>query len=567
MGSVEERARSVKATLSSFQNTQSLTTAAAMLLSSVSGGLQREGGGSCERGDFGAAAVEKMGRLAEHSDEEEEDEDDDDKVLVNPCLTAGRSDVTGNPTKTQQPPLLPPPTPTPCYDHLELVRTNSGSQTTRFSSSPSPENLSRSNTPRPSNYDQLALKEPSPPISSSERREEREGERSQQQQQSQIQSTSGSMPYARKVGIVGHTHTYDYIEVMLKGSNGGGSVVPGPEISNSARHNSDPGRSDSGTTPVQEVKKEVLLSSQWTSSNSLTLEPRGSPSTQSRRKPLPLQPASLDGSFDDGKHQQRTTAQHDKRPDRSQGKQRKPSEMMMVAAGGGELDVGKSLQSVAIRERSNSPVVPPKKTKHGRHDSPTDEATPITLAPPTTVAPPTTTPDTKPSPPPRPGRGGNLYSSHSSFDNAPSLPPPRPVDTPNFTVNLPATEFQFNKPLVPPKPRVLEHKQTAPSLSGGAHHTTTTTMRISGSEENVNYTTVYPNHHRAGPVTPRGGGSSRGNGGYPDDNTKVIYQSINFNVTEGLRKTREDVENQRSREIEWIELQREQNLMKTLAAK
>ena len=43
------------------------------------------------------------------------------------------------------------------------------------------------------------------------------------------------------------------------------------------------------------------------------------------------------------------------------------------------------------------------------------------------------------------------------------------------------------------------------------------------------------------------------------DADKVEYQSINFDVTEGLRKTREDVENQRSREIEWLQ-QRGQSL-------
>ena len=50
------------------------------------------------------------------------------------------------------------------------------------------------------------------------------------------------------------------------------------------------------------------------------------------------------------------------------------------------------------------------------------------------------------------------------------------------------------------------------------------------------------------------------------DATRMVYQSIDFEVTEGLRKTKEDRENERNREIEW--LQREQNLLKaTLTAK
>ena len=73
-----------------------------------------------------------------------------------------------------------------------------------------------------------------------------------------------------------------------------------------------------------------------------------------------------------------------------------------------------------------------------------------------------------------------------------------------------------------PQPRVLEqkHPQTA----------------FTHTEDELKYMQVYSNTWRSPVIT----GSSW-------DTNKVMYKSINFEVTEGLRKTREDVEHPRSR--------------------
>ena len=88
------------------------------------------------------------------------------------------------------------------------------------------------------------------------------------------------------------------------------------------------------------------------------------------------------------------------------------------------------------------------------------------------------------------------------------------------------------------------------------------TMRFSHAEDDSNYTQVCPNQRTASVASTAGGsGGGGGKGEVVTDATKVVYQSIDFDVTEGLRKTKEDRDIQRNREIEW--LQREQNLLKT----
>ena len=110
--------------------------------------------------------------------------------------------------------------------------------------------------------------------------------------------------------------------------------------------------------------------------------------------------------------------------------------------------------------------------------------------------------------------------------------PPRPKDQEGFTMSLPVTDFQFEKPLVPPKPRVLAQK---PGIQYAA-------MQFPQPEESNNYTEVLP--------------KSKGNtvkASTGRNTERVIYQSIDFEVTRGLRVTREAVEDQRNREIQWIE--------------
>ena len=478
--SLEERTRKIHATLSSFKTTSSLPVTAVVVARERQ--LSRESDGS-----GGSAGGEKSGGG-------EEDEEDYEKVVVDPSVTHRASHALSSDGK-QAPPTN---SLSPRYDHLELVRTGSGNQMTRFSSSPSPENLSRSTTPRPMPlYDQLAAKEPSPP--SNENREESVGG---------VSTTGGPMsaPYERKVGLLGHTHTYEYIEVMLKKEREGGGRVPGPQISS---RQTSPGKADTGMpitdTPVNEHP------SQWTSHSTLPqpdhAHPRF-PGNQSRRKPLPLQSVPLDESF--GKSG-------------VEGFLRRPSDQ---SSGGVGVAVG-----VVQRERSNSPVVLPLPPVRHAHQQSTDSLD---------------------------GGAERLARNHTGA--APVAlsheEPTRTRDTAGFTVSLPATEFRFDKPLVPPRPRVLENKPPVPlPAPSGVQYAT---MRFPHSTDNQNYTQVYPGQRA---TLPSSGGE------VIHDPTKVVYQSIDFGVTEGLRKTREDVENQRSREIEWLQLQGEQTLLKTLTAK
>ena len=530
-GSLDSRTHN---TLSSFQNTPltsqtHVVVPVAMRQYSEVSSTWREG---VSEGVESSSRLQPGAQGLNEVIEQSEDEEDDEKVPSQVNLT---NDVIGMQSTSTA----------PRYDHLELVRTNSG--TTRFSPSPSPENLSRSNTPHPSAvYDQLALKEPSssPSHNTSEKKDDK-----QPQSHSDVVT---STPYTRKVGIIGHGHTYDYIEVMLRGrEQENSSAVPGPEISKSSRHNSDPGKSDSDTTNSTVQNADVNeFPSQWIDHSRYSLRDQEvrSPSTQSRRKPLPLQSVPLDDSFND-----KIT---DQKFDKPLPKPRK-TESISSTGGGSEYDLNKPpLQSSVSRERSHSPVVVKPTSKHIQQkniDSLNDECTMTT--PPLTSHQPSSLADTKPI----------LSKLVNTYYGSQSLPPPavpsRQIQQQtSFTISLPATEFQFNKPLVPPKPRVLENKPSGPS--GGTQYAQ---MRFSNSDDELNYTKVSLNH-RINTVVSQSGGN-HDNQSYHDDKTKVVYQSINFEVTEGLRKTREDVENQRSREIEWLELQRrEQNMIKPLTA-
>ena len=528
----EERRRRIHATLSSFQS----------LAGSMGNGWSSGGGGVANRQGTTQQLSEetpestKSSPTAKTSDKEKHD-DDEDRVMVNPGgyaqIESGRTVAVSSAAA-------------PRYDHLELVRTSSGSQSTRFSPvpSPSPENLSRSNTPRPQPlYDQLlTAKEMTPPTTAGERREE---------SVSWANNGGGgkvSIPYERKIGVLGHAHTYEYIEVMLRGG-GGGSRVPGPDTaSSSSRHNSDPGRCESGTpvpdalTPVNEHP------SQWTAPSPLAPRdnnkapsplPR-SPATQSRRKPLPLQSVPLDESFNNvPPSSSRAASSTDK----------KPFPKARKLTNNTEQDSEQDIQYSSGRERSRSPTVPRPPVKHiHQRSSGGDEGENMFHG------------SLGENPSPRvPTRAVSVtHSSHPQFDDStPAVPPRR--DQSGFTVSLPVTEIQFDKPLVPPKPRVLEHKQSQYS-TGGIQYAA---MRFSHPEDESNYTQVYPNQRVASDTsTAEGGGGGGGKG--VTDTTKVVYQSIDFGVTEGLRKTKEDRDIQRNREIEW--LQREQNLLKTTLA-
>ena len=280
-----------QAMLSSFHNAPQ--SQSSFLRSTSSEQQQRDRKGMTEgvnATDYGSESCQSHANqtttvLAEHSDEE----DEYDHINVTPGFTAD-GDVTTNQNKS----------PTPRYDHLELVRSNSGTCTPRFSPvpSPSPESRSRDTTPRPSVYDQLELKEPSPP----QNKESDEGA-------SYLRSHSNSpqpspspvkhlLPYDRKVEIVGHPHNYEYIDVVLKGAQGGSiaeSHVPGPELS---QHTSESCRAELPATQPA-LDRENELPSEWVNCTLYTSHEQKvekSSTLQSRRKPLPFQTIPLDSS-------------------------------------------------------------------------------------------------------------------------------------------------------------------------------------------------------------------------------------------------------------------------------
>ena len=508
-------------------------------------GVGGEGVGGGEGGtdmvDFAARSTpwqDKMMRVVDHSEEEEEEEDDDDdKVLVTLSVNAGhnRFDGNGSQTKAQQSLMNPQ------YDHLELIRSETGMQTTRFSPGPSssPENLSRGNTPRPSAYDQLELKEPSPPTT--EKKNEKEVCDEMPTPLPTVQPSKNLLPYERKVVVVGHTHTYDYIDVMLRGEgNGknGESHIPGPQVS-APRHNSDPGKSDSGTEPTSndiplQNHNRFSLREQDPNSHSTQL--------QSRRKPLPLQTIPLNESFNDDNGLGSKGQQNEQPVDVPLPKPRKP---VTTSSSTGSDTSCESDRVHAARELSRSPVQPlppriPLKNAHQKNEEiPTTESGPR-LSPPIRSASDNTT-----------HKASSLEEVSHEASSAVQF---RLKDPSTVKVSLPVADIQFDKPLVPPKPRVLENKQALIQRNK---------LKPPSGDSDLNYTQVFPRTQRINPTTDVPGTHSGGEGSR--DSSKVVYQSINFEVTEGLRKTREDVEHQRSREIEWLE-QREQN-MKTLLAK
>ena len=586
--SPESQIRSTQATLSSFPAAVDSQSASGHRESSKEQEWKKEGVDTVDHSSSSSQENsqqenKKMARLMEDSAEEDEDNDEYDQVCMNPG--ASKLDVEGSQGRMPQ----------TLYDHLEL-RSNSG--TPRFSPvpSPSPENLSRSNTPRPPAYDQLALKEPSPgsekppqPLPSSERSSKQTEVSSQNESPEPPTSSPARLPlaYERKIEVVGHTHNYEYIEVALKGAAQGGSEVPGPSASTPPRHNSAPSKSDNVITQPTSFDNE--LPSEWlNSSGSRKLGnghrdsfPHKSPNTHPRRKPLPLQSIPLDSSFSDDigtKFQEVASARNGLKLDKPLPKPRKPmSSSSSELVSSGESDNGKST-SPQIPERSNSPSR--KKTNndalttgplpspiHGSSKRDTRSRGSAESQPPSTQKKPkvppkqskqtsndSTTPNNGlPSSAPATALDSNrnpsitrLHKSHlkssQSFEESPALPP-RPKDQSSFTVSLPATEFQFDKPLVPPRPRVLEHKTPGVQYA---------TMTFTHAEDDSNYTQVYPTNSR---VNIEGVPAATGS----RDVDKVEYQSINFEVTEGLRKTREDVESQRSREIEWLQ-QRGQSL-------
>lgn len=488
--------------------------------------------------------------LSEHCNQE--DDDDDDKVHVNPTalVPGSKLDVTGSQWSK---------TPTPQYDHLELVRTNSGTTTTRFSPapSPSPENLSRGSTPRPSNYDQLALKEPSP---NSERSDENENSTESQSSSPQPPlPIKPSVAYDRKVEIVGHAHSYEYIEVAVKGGQNGstGGHVPGPEITSKQSHNSDPWKSDSASE-----QSDQNLPSQWLHQNphENNTNIRRTPSTHPRRKPLPLQSIPLDSNDGVLDTQPSHESKSEQKLDKPHPKPRNTPSSELHSSGeydGGNLPKIGERPYHPLPQRSNNEAV-------------------------VTGSPPKTQKMSPPKVPPKQGKmrsngfpavNGDMNSSGGITDTRKNTSPPhntkgsrslnnsptlstRTKDQSGFTVSLPVTEFQFNKPLVPPRPRVLDQKHTLP----GIHYAK---MSFDHVEDDSNYTQVLPNARRS-PVLLGGRRGNKNQDTTAWDKDRVVYQSINIEVTEGLRRTREDVEHQRNQQIEWLE--REQKL-KALTAK
>lgn len=497
--------------------------------------------------------------LNEHCDEEDDD-DDDDKVHVNPTalVPGSKLDVTGSQWSK---------TPAPQYDHLELVRTNSGTTTTRFSPapSPSPENVSRGSTPRPSNYDQLLLKEPSPNSERSDENEHSSGSHSNSPQPSLNSAfIKPSVAYERKIEVVGHAHSYEYIEVALKGRQNGSTTshVPGPEITSKQCHNSDP------DSVLEQSDKN--LPSQWSHQNLCedNTNIRRVPSTHPRRKPLPLQSIPLDSS-DNVSHTQppheSKKVQNEQKLDKPHPKPRnRAASTNSELLSSGESDGG---HSPKIGERPYHPL--PQRTNNMTGSPPrTQKMSPPKIPPkqgklrsnglPAVNGDPTSsggqTDSRKNTSPPHNSKGSR------SLNNSPVLST-RTKDQSGFTVSLPVTDFQFNKPLVPPRPRVLDQKHPLP----GIHYAK---MSFDHVEDDSNYTQVLPNVRRS-PVLLGGKRGTKNQDAAPWDNERVVYQSINIEVTEGLRRTREDVEHQRNQQIEWLERKQKlsPNCKKTLTAK
>ena len=139
--SPESQIRSTQATLSSFPAAADSQSACGHRESSKEQEGKKEGVDTVDHSSSSSQENSQrdnkkmMARLMEDSAEEDED-DEYDQVCMNPG--ASKLDVEG--AQGRMPQSL--------YDHLEL-RSNSGTPRLSPVPSPSPENLSRSNTPRP----------------------------------------------------------------------------------------------------------------------------------------------------------------------------------------------------------------------------------------------------------------------------------------------------------------------------------------------------------------------------------------------------------------------------------
>ena len=510
--------------------------------------------------------------------------DDDDKAMVTPerentsIKPPGVVEGEGSSGRIQQ----------SYYDHLEL-RGTSGSL--RFSPTPSvsPESGSRGTTPRPSNYDLLVRKDVSPKPERSLEAVDHVTRSLSSSPDSPRNTATMSLPlsiaYERKVQVVGHTHNYEYIEVDMNGKQGPNSM--GGDLNISSPHSE---------TETENPAANELSSSQWVSSwesdgsfmQSRRESQRKKPNTQPRRKQLPLQSVPLNESF--GKEEEKarqaqisdsTNIVIESKVEKPKYKPRKnhlPSASSFDLSSSGEAETAKESLS-PLRARSNSPphlqrtnntvTAGPTPTPRQMSNSIVQAMKEESMAPPTPpkltykhklpseTSTATVNGDTAIPPPPHP-TAGRMHSSPSippklnkalakgfqSLDETSPHPPlpPRPKDLTGFTVSLPVTDFQFEKPLVPPKPRVLAQK---PIFRYAA---------MQFGPEDSSYTEVLP---RTRETFDKAGSTWK--------NDRVIYQSIDFQVTEGLWRTKVAVEDQRNRERQWIEQQQEER-MKSIAA-
>lgn len=406
------------------------------------------------------------------------------------------------------------------YDHLEL---RSSSNSPCFS--PDPMIADRVASPRPNCYDTLA------PESKSKMPYDTLIPRSEDNKSSssspEAHNVNKSFQYSRKVKYLRHSHRYESIEVDDEDSSG--------EAANT------PTGSEDRYGGITSTKQEVFSVRTRTANGHVKRLSTKSTNTQPRKKHLPLQGTDC---VTVTREQADTVAEKplpesfvkEASPDSSHFLTRNmddPRKDPVPTDESFHHDCPENTSISSPSHRTTHEVVslpPPKKIQSikveiAEQSHPGSKDTRAPLLPPRTSN--SVTNDV------------STAAAISDDDDAPPLPP-RPVEQ-AFMVPLPRAEFDFNKPPVPPKPRVL-----CPSESEAAPKYVAVDFINNRDSSHNDFTVVAPTTHE-------GERPHQIFAAMDSTSDRVPYVAVDFKMTAGLATTKVQVEDQRTKEMEFLE--------------
>lgn len=144
-------------------------------------------------------------------------------------------------------------------------------------------------------------------------------------------------------------------------------------------------------------------------------------------------------------------------------------------------------------------------------------------------------------------KGSPLRSQSEALKPPPIPPRPEECEESELMLHLPEADIGFAKPAVPPKPTILN----PPSSNGVVKHSSkyiTVEFPSSGSSERVPHIPVQstsPTLEASAPSCPQSSEADVGN-------HTIIYQSIDFKMSEVLEEITEEVKYERTKQLEYI---------------